>query len=1204
MADRSVVVRLRADVAGYVSSIEAAGRATRTFADDAVTAAEKHKKSWEKASTGMAVAGGVLVGAMALATDEAAKFDAQMSVVKANIDDKTVGSMQRLSAAALQAGQTTAYSAMDAARAEEELAKAGLTSAQITGGALTAALTLASAGQLDLGTAAEYTASTMVQFGLKAKDASHIADVLSAGADKSLGGVTDLAEALKYSGVAASQFGLSVDQTVGALAEFASAGILGSTAGTGLREMLVRLAKPTTDASSAMERLGLNFFDAQGKFVGVANMAGQLHTKLAGLTDQQRQATLVTIFGQRAMAEANILYRDGAAGAAKWASAVNDAGFAQQQAATKLDNLSGDFTKLKNTMQVGLIELGQSGEGPLRSIVQDVTSLVRTFDDLSPAAKSALGVVATVGGGSLLAAAGIMKLTSFVAEAVKAFKELKQVESLAKVTSFLSGPWGVALGLAGLAVGAFAGHLLEAQQSEQELRDTLDQTTGAVTEQTHALIAQRLQSITVTDDATASTASYVDASKQLGVSLTDMVQIVEGNTGAMARLDALQRSNQSTVDRLAAKHGDLTDAEFAQLDAAQQLAPSYQELQDRLAGMRGQFGDTVTKQQQVSKVMQDLSGKTGNAADSTGALTSAQYAQEQQAEASKKAIDDLVNSVQTYGDVALNARSADREVIAAKWALDSALKSNKHTLDDNTKAGQANNSALDDYASKTLKAATADFKRGASVEAVTKKVMDNRKTFVEHATAMSGDSKAANHLADQLGLTKDNVGRLNGALNATPKNVTTKVAVPLSPAQAQAAAIGKSIWGIPGVTSPVAAKVNIDVSSNVNSAVAHIASAIGSIGGSVVAAGAVHKAAGGFITGPGSGTSDSVPAWLSNGEYVINSAATARYRPLLEALNAQRFATGGYVGGGSVDWQGISALANDNPVSDAALAAAKRKVTTTASATASALHVLHGNAISEQKSQVALKAAEAALHAVKTSGHRVAHTTGKGKHKRTTYSWVGPNAQAVHAAETRVTQARLTLSKATSQVRYEEGKVTADRKAYTAATKAAAKATAAYNDEHASTIGRYVGATSTRNGQTASFLANIQRLADKGFGALAVELLNQNDADAYALAANAVAMPSKAAMLQSDFAKSAALAAQYDALKARLSGAYVSGSPGYANVAHFAPVASSVTVPAGAGGGAFVGNLVLDSGELMGVIRGTVTQQQAAQARSIMKGGR
>src|SRR5690606_31995136 len=61
--------------------------------------------------------------------------------------------------------------------------------------------------------------------------------------------------------------------------------------------------------------------------------------------------------------------------------------------------------------------------------------------------------------------------------------------------------------------------------------------------------------------------------------------------------------------------------------------------------------------------------------------------------------------------------------------------------------------------------------------------------------------------------------------------------------------------------------------------------------------GATTKAAGGHITGPGTGTSDSIPAWLSNGEYVINASAVSKYgASFFDGLNAKRFAAGGYVG--------------------------------------------------------------------------------------------------------------------------------------------------------------------------------------------------------------------------------------------------------------------------------------------------------------------
>ncbi len=64
-------------------------------------------------------------------------------------------------------------------------------------------------------------------------------------------------------------------------------------------------------------------------------------------------------------------------------------------------------------------------------------------------------------------------------------------------------------------------------------------------------------------------------------------------------------------------------------------------------------------------------------------------------------------------------------------------------------------------------------------------------------------------------------------------------------------------------------------------------------------------AEGGLVKGPGTGTSDSIPAYLSNGEFVVNSRATSKYYPLLQAINTNlhvpHFASGGFVGGGSLN---------------------------------------------------------------------------------------------------------------------------------------------------------------------------------------------------------------------------------------------------------------------------------------------------------------
>ena len=69
-------------------------------------------------------------------------------------------------------------------------------------------------------------------------------------------------------------------------------------------------------------------------------------------------------------------------------------------------------------------------------------------------------------------------------------------------------------------------------------------------------------------------------------------------------------------------------------------------------------------------------------------------------------------------------------------------------------------------------------------------------------------------------------------------------------------------------------------------------------------------ASGGYVVGPGTGTSDSILARISNGEYVVNAAATARYLPLLDEINnAPRYQLGGLVNTGRTT--GTTVVIND-----------------------------------------------------------------------------------------------------------------------------------------------------------------------------------------------------------------------------------------------------------------------------------------------------
>lgn len=305
----------------------------------------------------------------------ASNFEQELSNLQA-VASPTADQLGLLRDQAIEAGEATVFSASESARAQSELAKAGASVEQILSGGLTAALDLAAAGEIELGDAATFVATGLNTFGLEAGEASRVADALAAAANRSATDIPQMGFALQQSGLVARQFGLTIEETSGTLALFAQNGLTGSDAGTSFRTMLQRLVPQSEEAASTMADLGLEFFDAEGSFIGIEAAAGELQTALSGLTEEQRSAAIQTIFGADAARAANIIFGAGADGIADWTAQVTDAGNASETAAIKLDNLKGDVEELRGSLETVFIVGGESQTAGLRSVVQSLTEVV------------------------------------------------------------------------------------------------------------------------------------------------------------------------------------------------------------------------------------------------------------------------------------------------------------------------------------------------------------------------------------------------------------------------------------------------------------------------------------------------------------------------------------------------------------------------------------------------------------------------------------------------------------------------------------------------------------------------------------------------------------------------------------------------------------------------------------------------------------
>lgn len=333
-------------------------------------------------------------------------FDAALAKVKALGGDYRKD-IDALGNAARELGPKFGIGVSEAVGAVEALAKAGVSSGDILSGGLEGALTLAAAGSLEVGKAAEIASSALTQFGLSGADVTMVADLLAGGALNAQGSVEDLGAALNQSGLVAANFGIPVDEAVGALSAFASAGLLGSDAGTSFKTMLQSLTPRSKEAADKMKELGLDFFDAQGQFIGLEGVAGQLQDRLKGLTQEQQQAALKTIFGSDAVRAATVLYNQGATGVAEWTDKVSKSGTASEVAQANLDSLAGSFATANAKWQSFVTGI-DNGNGILSRSLRAVVGGFGEILDLLGRAKDlgGIGDVFTPGG---IAAAGTFR---------------------------------------------------------------------------------------------------------------------------------------------------------------------------------------------------------------------------------------------------------------------------------------------------------------------------------------------------------------------------------------------------------------------------------------------------------------------------------------------------------------------------------------------------------------------------------------------------------------------------------------------------------------------------------------------------------------------------------------------------------------------------------------------------------------------------
>lgn len=766
MADRRVKVVFSAEIAGFKQAMADAAASTEkvkkssedssksadTHLGKLVQSANKNRDAWEQTGAVVAGAGAVMLGGVGMAVKSFADFDKQMSSVQAATHE-TTGNMALLRDAAVAAGADTAFSAQEAAQGIEELAKAGVSTKDILGGGLKGSLDLAAAGALSVGEAAEIAASALTQFKLSGDQVPHIADLLAAGAGKAQGSVHDMGEALNQVGLVASQAGLTIEETTGGLAAFASAGLTGSDAGTSFKTMLAAITPNSKEAAKAMEELGISAFDSEGKFIGLSEYAGVLQGALSGLTDEQRIATMETIFGSDAVRAAAVLYEQGSAGVEKWEAAVNDAGYAAETAATMQDNLAGDIEKLGGSMDSVFLKSGSGANDFLRGLAQGAEDVVDAIGSIPGPILSIGATITGVVGIAALGAGAFLNLTPKVLDAAQAFNTMAPAGSKARGAL-------VGVGKAAGTLGALATvATVLGKIAESDYMGKIDTGMGRVAKAMAQVSAESpgaasgldnlfkdrdggdlINTVDGLEGALKRTFSR-DAGQQFndwGEGMVNMFTGIKGSSHILA--DSFGRIDTQLADMVgsgnaegAAKNFDLIkSAADKQGISVDELKKKFPEYADALEAAEAAATTTTTATDGATTAIDGAAAAAADAGPSAEELAKGLEDVGLRADGSVANLDKFTQALVNSGLLTLSARDAAaqfdegldsldgkiREIMATEQAHGGVLNESRTDLDLMSEAGRAANEVLADMTQKGFNSATAMAANGASMPEV------------------------------------------------------------------------------------------------------------------------------------------------------------------------------------------------------------------------------------------------------------------------------------------------------------------------------------------------------------------------------------------------------------------------------------------------------------------------------------------------------
>lgn len=653
------------------------------------------------------------IGAMALKTT--ADFDAGMSEVKA-ISGATGTEFKQLETKAIQMGAKTKYSATEAASAFKYMAMAGWDTNDMLSG-ISGVMNLAAASGEDLATTSDIVTDALTAFGLSAKDSSHFADILAQASSRSNTNVGLMGETFKYVAPVAGALGYSAEDCAVAIGLMANSGIKASQAGTALRSLFTRLAKPTDTVAAAMEKYNITLTDANGNMKPLSTLMSEMRDRFSGLSEAQKANLAATLAGQEGMSGLLAIVNSSDDDFKNLTDSINNAdGASERMAKTMQDNLKGSFTIFKSTVESAAISIGKKLTPEVRKFVDTGTNLVKKFNDMSDAEKTNvvnIGKMATViplatlAGGKLLGSMlnlgkGIVKFNgemSLLVQAIGLYRQGEIKAALATgewfsslsslgtgIMSFVTNPAGAAvIGVAALTVALIA--------NTREM-ENYKKAGSKMSEEEQMLIDRTKELKQAYDESNKSKLDAIKSANDESTAQQTLWEKLQGTVDANGRVLAGKEAYAQFIA------GELSDSLGKEISIVNGQIQGYDKLKNTIqqviekkraeaiqSAMQEQYSEALQKQSEATLLYNENLGKV---------MATKQKLKKAEAEATK-ALDDYTSHLELGTGKANPYYNAMLQAQGKVEGLNEKVKQQTKAIDDSREAMEGYNQTVANY---------------------------------------------------------------------------------------------------------------------------------------------------------------------------------------------------------------------------------------------------------------------------------------------------------------------------------------------------------------------------------------------------------------------------------------------------------------------------------------------------------------------------